>query len=513
MRAEAVGKYKNDLAESLGDRLIHRQVQLKKDGFRDKIKGVNIKGENKMTQTQSVSKRDMLGTAPVGVLLRKFAVPSVIAMLVSALYNIVDQFFIGQSIGELGNAATNVAFPLSTVCVALALLFGVGAASAFNLTMGRGEKEKALYYIGNAAVLLFGCGLILTVVTLIFLEPLLIFFGSPDNVLGYAKEYVSITAIGFPFLILSSGGAHLIRADGSPKYSMMCNLTGAIINTFLDALFIFGFDMGMAGAALATIIGQIISGIMVIVYLTRYKAGKFTLQHLIPKWKYSGYLMSLGLAQSFNQVAMMVVQIIMNNSLTYYGAMSVYGESIPLACAGIINKISFMFFSICIGITQGMQPISSFNYGAKQFDRVKQVLKLALVVGSIICCTAFVCFQLFPRQIIGLFGDGSELYFEFAVRYFRIYLFFTFINNIQPLSSTFFTSIGKPIKGAFLSLTRQIIFLLPLLVAFPCFMGIDGIMYAGPIADLLAAVVSAVMLLGEVKKLNMAIKEKESLYE
>ena len=446
-----------------------------------------------------------LGTAPVGALIRKFAVPSIIAMLVSALYNIVDQIFIGNSIGELGNAATNVAFPLTTVCTAIALLFGIGAAAAFNLSMGRGEKEKALYYIGNASVLLFALGVVLCVITQIFLEPMLVFFGSPEAVLELAKEYVKITSLGFPFLILTAGGAHLVRADGSPRYSMMCNLTGAIINTILDPLFIFGFKMGMTGAALATIIGQIVSALMVVRYLCHYKAGKFTMEHLIPKWEFTGYVMSLGLAQSFNQVAMMVVQIVMNNSLTYYGALSMYGEEIPLACSGIINKVSFIFFSICIGLAQGMQPIVSFNYGAKQYDRVKKAVKITITAGSVICCFAFLCFQLFPRFIIGLFGSGSEMYFTFAVRYFRIYLFFVFLNNIQPLSSNFFTSIGKPIKGIFLSLTRQIIFLLALIVLFPIFMGIDGIMYAGPVADFMAAVVSFILLTLEIKKINKLI--------
>lgn len=452
------------------------------------------------------SKENPLGSAPVGELLRKFAIPSIVAMLVSALYNIVDQFFIGQSIGELGNAATNVAFPLSTSCTAIALLLGIGGASAFNLAMGRGDKEKALYYIGNAAVLLFGLGVVLCLVTEIFLEPMLVFFGSPDNVLGYVKEYVRIVAIGFPFMILTSGGAYLIRADGSPQYSMLCNLAGAIINTILDPLFIFGFKMGMTGAALATIIGQIVSGVMVFWYLCHYQAGKFEKKHLLPKWNYAGYAMSLGLAQFFNQLAMMVVQIVMNNSLTYYGANSIYGESIPLASAGIINKVSFLFFSICIGIAQGMQPIASFNYGAKKYDRVKKVVQLSLMSGSVVCVIAFLLFQIFPRQIIGLFGNGSELYFEFAERYFHIYLFFTFINNIQPLSSNFFSSIGKPAKGTFLALTRQILFLLPLIIIFPLFLGIDGIMYAGPIADLMAALISAMMLWLEMKRMSAISK-------
>ena len=443
-----------------------------------------------------------LGTEPVGKLLRQFAVPSIVAMMVSALYNIVDQFFIGQSIGELGNAATNVAFPLSTVCTAIALLLGIGASASFNLSMGRGEKEKALYYVGNAAVLLFAFGVLLCVFTEVFLRPMMIFFGSPDDVLGYAMEYVRITAIGFPFLILTTGGAHLVRADGSPRYSMICNLTGAVINTVLDAVFIFGLQLGMKGAALATITGQIVSAILVVRYLLNYKAGKLTRAHLRPQFKIAGRAMALGTSQCCNQLAMMVVNIVMNNSLTYYGSLSIYGESIPLACAGIVNKVSMLFFSVCIGLSHGMQPIASYNYGAGNYDRVRKVVKLAISSGTAICIVAFIMFQVFPRQIIGIFGDGSEMYFAFAERYFRIYMFFVFLNNIQPMSANFFTSIGKPLKGTFLSLTRRIIFLLPFMIGLPLIMGIDGIMYSGPIADLLAAAVSAVMLAGEMKKLG-----------
>lgn len=461
-----------------------------------------------MTESNSVKiTENPLGTAPVGKLLRQFAVPSIIAMLVGALYNIVDQIFIGQSIGELGNAATNVAFPLSTSCVAIGLLFGIGSASAFNLTMGRGDREKALYYVGNAVVLLISGGLLLCISTQLFLTPMLVFFGAPENVIGYSQEYVRITSIGFPFLIFSNGGAHLVRADGSPRYSMMCNLTGAIINTLLDPLYIFVFKMGMTGAAAATITGQIVSAFMVFRYIRHFKTGKLTKEHLRLQWKIASRIMSLGLAHFFNQLAMMVVQIVMNNSLTYYGALSAYGASIPLACSGIINKVGFMFFSICIGIAQGMQPIASFNYGAKKYDRVRRVLGLSLAAGSVICVFAFTLFQLFPRQIIGLFGEGSEMYFEFAERYFHIYLFFTFINNVQPLSSNFFTSIGKPKKGIFLALTRQILFLLPLIIIFPMIMGIDGIMYAGPIADFMAASVSALLLTREVRLMKSMDRE------
>ena len=429
---------------------------------------------------EQVQKKNILGTEPIGGLLRQFAVPSIIAMLVGALYNIVDQFFIGRSVGELGNAATNVAFPLTISCVALALLFGIGGAASFNLTLGGGDREKALFYIGNAATLLFGSGVILGTVALFCLTPMLRFFGSPDNVLAYAKTYTGITALGFPFLILTNGGGHLVRADGSPLNAMLYNLSGALINTVLDPLFIFGLHMGMAGAALATIIGQIFSGILIIRYLRRYKNGRLTAAHLRPQRTYVSMITSLGAAAFFNQLAMLVVQIVLNKSLTYYGAHSDYGESIPLACAGIITKVNQVFFSIVIGLSQGMQPIASFNYGAKNYARVRQVYGLALRWGFAVSAVSFACFQLIPR----------------------IYLFFTFLNCVQPIASNLFTAIGKPKKGIFLSLTRQILFLLPLIVILPLFIGIDGIMYAGPIADFVAGVVALAMAGVEVRRLR-----------
>ncbi len=255
-----------------------------------------------------IKEENPLGTKPIGSLLKKFAIPSIVAMLVGALYNIVDQFFIGRSIGELGNAATNVAFPLSTSCVAIALLLGLGGASAFNLTVGGGDKDKAAYYVGNAAVMLFGCGIVLSIAVQVFLTPMLKFFGSPDNVLEYAKTYTRITSLGFPFLILSIGGGHLIRADGSPQYAMYCNLSGAAINTILDP----GFDMGMAGAAYATVIGQVFACFLAFRYLRRYRTVKLGKQHLVPQWQHVRRIMSLGTASFFNQLAMMAVQVVMN---------------------------------------------------------------------------------------------------------------------------------------------------------------------------------------------------------
>ena len=453
-----------------------------------------------MNKQTSKLQNNPLGTQPVNKLLQQFAIPSIIAMLVSALYNIVDQFFIGRSVGELGNAATNISFPLSISCIAIALLFGIGGASAFNLTMGRGDKEEAMHYVGNATTLMLGLGVLLFLIAELFLTPLLKLFGSPAQVLSYAKVYTRITSIGFPFLIIATGGGHLIRADGSPKFTMFCNLIGAVINTILDALFVFGLDMGMAGAALATIIGQFISGFMALYYLSHYKTAPITKEHLLPKKQYTLKIMSLGAAPCANQLAMMLVQIVMNQSLTRYGALSIYGASIPLACAGIITKVNQVFFSFIIGISQGLQPIVSFNYGAKQYDRVKKAYLRAVLYGFALSLFAFFMFQVFPRNIISLFGNGTDAYYQFAITYFKVFLFFTFLNFCQPITSNFFTAIGKPKKGVFLSLTRQILFLLPLLIILPLFMGIDGVLYAGPIADGLAGIVSLTMITLELRK-------------
>lgn len=443
-----------------------------------------------------------LGVQPVNRLLSQFAIPSIISMLVGSLYNIVDQFFIGQRVGELGNAATNIAFPLSTSCLALALLIGIGGSSAFNLAMGSGHEKRAVNIMGNAVVLLAGSGLVLSIITLLFLKPLLLFFGSPKSVLPYAMEYTKITAFGFPFLLLSTGGGHLIRADGRPRITMLCNLVGAVLNTILDALFVFGLNLGMSGAALATIIGQIVSGALAIGYLMHGKTVTIHRENLRIKWENVTRIASLGMAPCSNQVAMMVVQIIMNQSLKHYGSHSIYGENIPIACAGIITKVNMIFMSFVIGLSQGLQPIASFNYGAGKKGRVKEAYIKAISIGAVLAVIAFFMFQFFPRQIISIFGDGSELYYQFAIRYFHVFLFFTFVNFMQPITSNFFTAIGKPKVGSFLALTRQILFLLPLILLFPLFLGIDGIMYAGPVADCLAAVVCFIMVYRELRDFN-----------
>ena len=450
------------------------------------------------------NKTNPLGTEPVSRLLRQFAVPSVIAMLVGALYNIVDQFFIGQAVGELGNAATNVAFPLTTSCIAVALMFGIGGAAAFNLSMGKKEKEDAAFYAANSISLMVLGGILLCLFAQIFLSSVLTAFGTPQDVMPYAAVYTRVTALGFPFLILSSGGSHIVRADGSPRFIMYCNLTGALINTVLDWLFVFRFSWGMAGAGFATIIGQAVAGLLVINYLRSYKTVHLRLFMFHPRRKYALRIAALGMGPCSNQLAMMAVQIVLNNSLSYYGALSVYGQAIPLACAGIIMKVNQLIFSVPIGISQGLQPIASFNYGAENYRRVKSAFFLAVGYASVVAVIAFIAFQLFPREIIGVFGEGSDEYYAFAVKFFRVFLFFTFLNVLQPLTGNLFTAIGKPAKGMFISLTRQILFFLPLVIILPRFMGIDGIIFAGPAADGIAFIVSVFMVFMELRQKKYA---------
>ena len=442
-----------------------------------------------------------LGSAPLGKLLLKFAIPSIISMLVSALYNIVDQIFIGQGVGLYGNAATNVAFPLTTLATATGLLLGIGGASNFNLEMGRRHEEQAKKIAGSAFGCLILAGLTICIVSRMFLRPMVAAFGATEDVMDYALTYVGITSLGMPFFVLTTGGNHLIRADGKPTFSMIAALSGAVINTILDPLFIFVFHWGIAGAAWATIIGQFFSAMLVLGYLPHYKTVHLKAKDFIPQLHCVKMIAALGAAACFNQLAICITQITMNNVLRHYGALSVYGSDIPLAVVGIGAKVNMVFMAIVIGISQGAQPIIGFNYGATQYGRVKKTYKTAATAASVIAVLAFAGFQLFPRQITALFGRGDELYEQFAVSYFRIYMFFTFLNGIQPLTSNFFTSIGKAPMGIFISLTRQLIFLLPLLVLLPVFFGIDGVMFAGPIADGVAGVLALILVGREFKRM------------
>lgn len=422
--------------------------------------------------------------------------------MVASLYNIVDQIFIGRGIGINGNASTNVAFPLTTICVSISLFLGLGGASIYSISLGQGNKKKAADMIGNTMVLAIAFSLIFSIVVRVFVKKFMIMFGATQEVLQYAIDYTSITSIGFIPFVFSTVMSHIIRADGSPKYSMFSVLIGAAVNIILDPIFIFKFNMGISGAALATIIGQFISFFITLRYVFKFKNITFN------RYSFNLYsenvlkIFSLGASGGINQFSMMIVQITMNNVLSYYGALSIYGGNIPLAVSGIIAKINMLIMAFIIGSGQGSQPIIGFNYGAKNYDRVIETYKLTVSITTIVALISFLIFQIFPRQVVSIFGDGSELYFQFAERYMRVYMALMIVNGIQPVSGTFFTSIGKAFKGAFIAMTRQLLFLLPLIIILPRIFGIDGIMYAGPIADGIALIVTIIFVSLEIKKIK-----------
>ncbi|GHV39453.1 multidrug transporter MatE [Clostridia bacterium] len=449
-----------------------------------------------------------LGTEKISKLIPKFAVPAAISMLVGSFYNIADQIFIGQGVGMLGNAATNIAFPITTISMAFALLFGIGGASSFNLLSGAGETEKAVKTAGTALFLLGICGVIIGAATLIFLNPLLLLFGVTDEILPFARDYMGITAIGIPFLVITAGGNHLIRADRSPTYSMVSMLSGAILNTILDPIFIFAFGWGIKGAAWATVISQAVSFGFVLIYFIRLKKMPLRLKYLRPSFPIVKNVAALGSASSVNQVAMAAVQIVMNNTLKYYGAASVYGSEIPIAAVGVIAKVNMVFLAFSIGLSQGCQPIWGYNRGAKKYSRVIETYNKAAVTTLIIGAAFFAAFQIFPRQIVSIFGGGSDEYFVFAERYLRIFMAFTLLNGLQPMSSGFFTSIGKAKLGMLMSLTRQVVFLIPLVLLLPLAWGIDGVMFAGPVADCAAVALAVFFAHREIVKMK---KEAERL--
>jgi Na+-driven multidrug efflux pump len=466
--------------------------------------------EDKQMQTQVRDVQNPLMTEKIGKLIIHFAVPAIISGLIGSIYNILDQIFIGQSAGIPGNAATNIAFPLVTLCISCALLFGVGGASNFSLALGRGQKDQAMHIMGNALSLLVLASLVIMAVVLTFLRPLLGFFGAEGLVMEYSLTYTGITALGFPLQIFGVGASHLIRADGSPKFAMASMATGAVINIVLDPLFIFTLGWGIAGAAWATVIGQAATAVMMVRYFSRsFKTAPLQREHLLINRVAAKAIASLGAASCINQLAMATVQITMNSSLAYYGDLSVYGRDIPLACVGVITKVNVVFFSIILGISQGTQPILGFNYGARNYGRVKQAYRLA--AGYVIGVSAFswLLFQLFPLQIVSIFGEGTEEYYRFAVRWFRIFMALIFCNGILPLTSNFFTSIGKATRGIILSVTRNLLFLLPMILIFPIYLGIDGIMYAGPITDAVSAVLAFSLVRYEFGKISQLQREQE----
>ncbi len=455
--------------------------------------------EEVLVQEKIEIKESPMGTKSIPKLLLSLAIPAIIANLVNSLYNIVDQIFIGHGVGYLGNAATSVAFPLTTICMAIGLMVGLGASANFNLEIGRKNPEKAKMIVGTAVTLLVISGLVIMTVTNIFLKDLLYLFGATELTIDYAVEYTRITSFGIPFLLFSTGFNPIIRADSSPIYSMLSVLTGAILNTILDPVFIFVCGWGMSGAAWATLISQILSAVMCALYFIWFRNVRVKIKDFIPKLNIAKIIASVGISSFIFQISTMVIQIVSNNMLKKYGADSIYGSDIPIAIAGITSKISLIFLAVVIGIIQGAQPIFGYNYGAKNYKRVRDTLKLAIISSFIFSLFAFALFMFAPRPLISLFGEGSELYFDFGTKYLRVFLFFTFLNGIQIASTTFFQAIGKAVKGAILSLIKQVIFLLPLLIILPIFLGVEGVMFAAPISDFIAFISATIMLFFELK--------------
>ena len=442
-----------------------------------------------MEQTASENK-SIFATEPIGRLIAKFAIPCVISLLVNSLYNIVDQIFIGWGVGYLGNGATNIVFPITIVALSLSLMIGDGGAAYLSLKLGEGDIESAKKGVGNAIVMVTVVSILLTAVFLIFINPILDLFGATDVLRLYALQYGTIIGIGLPFMMIPGALNSMIRADGSPKYAMFSMALGAVINTIFDPVFIFVFHMGVQGAAIATVMGQVASFIVSVIYLPRFKTLRFDAACFKLKPRTCGNIASFGVSSFITQFAITIVMALTNNLLAIYGAESVYGAEIPLTATGIVMKVNQILISILVGIAVGTQPIIGYNYGAKNFTRVKKALDIAFVISEIISILAFLIFQFTPMTIVSIFGSEEGLYNEFAVMAFRIFLLLCPLTGFQTVVSVYLQAVGKPVKSAILSLARQIIFFVPAALILPKFLGVTGVLWTGPVADGLAFLLS-----------------------
>ncbi len=460
-----------------------------------------------------MEKENILGTEKIGKLILKFSVPCIISLLVNSLYNIVDQIFIGWGVGYLGNGATNVVFPLTMISLGFSLMIGDGASAYLSLRLGEKKNDEAAKGVGNGVMTSTIIAVILCFITLIFLPQLLTLFGCTDALRQYALGYGRIIAIGMPFMIIGTSLNSIIRADGSPKYAMTSMVIGAVLNIILDPVLIFVFKMGVEGAAIATIFSQFINFAINIFYIKRFKSTKLNRESFKLKASTVRKISTLGVSSFITQMSFVVVVTVENNLLAKYGAQSKYGSEIPITVLGIVMKISQILYSIIIGVATGAQPIFGYNYGARKFDRVKQTLKRVLGIGLVISTISFILFQTIPDKLIAIFGSGDENYMEFACLAFRTFLMVCFLNGIQIPSGIFFQAIGKSSRSAILSLSRQIGFLIPSIIIFGKLYGIEGILYAGPVADTAAFILATSFLIFEIKHLNKEDGKSETLID
>ena len=445
---------------------------------------------------------NILGYEKIGKLIKKFSIPCIISLLVNSLYNIVDQIFIGWGVGYIGNGATNVVFPITMLCLAFALMFGDGSSAYLSLKLGEKNKKEASKGVLNGILISVIVAVLLCAIIIGFLPQILNLFGCTEALRNDAMGYGFFVALGLPFMMIGTTLNSIIRADGSPKYSMASMVTGAILNIILDPIFIFVFKMGVEGAAIATTISQFVTFAMNVAYLRRLKTIKITKKDIRLKPSVVLKVSMLGISSFITQMSIVLVIAFENNLLGKYGAESEFGSEIPITVLGIVMKISQILNSIIIGIAVGAQPILGYNYGAQNYDRVRKALKYVLGLSLIVSTIAFLLFQLIPDKLILIFGSGNELYIEFACYAFRTYLMLCICNGIQIPAGIFFQAIGKSIKSAILSLSRQVLFLIPAMVVFGHMFGIQGVLYSGPFADGLAFIIASILLINEVRKLK-----------
>ena len=466
-------------------------------------------GDSELNEkTQIKSRENPLGWEKIGKLLFKFSLPGIVSMLVNSLYNIVDQIFIGQGVGYLGNGATTVIFPLTTIALAFSLLIGDGAASYMSLNLGRKSEDEAAK---GVAVSVWGallCGTVLGILFALFLEPLCWLFGSTELILPYAKEYGLIIALGLPFSSVSVAYAGFIRADGSPIYNMVGLILGCITNIILDYLFIMEFGWGVAGAAWATIIGQGVNAVIYIVYLFKLKTVKLSKNIFVLSFKRFFKVAKLGLSSFIKKILVVIIIGFQNNLLKTYGAQSEYGAEIPMTALGVTMKLFNIVMAVLIGLSGGSQPIWGYNYGSGRRDRVKKTFVYSSLVGTVVMVVIFAIFQLFPEPVISIFGNEDALYTDFSVKCLKIYLLALPLFALRMMIASLFQAVGKPYLSAILSLSKQIIIQLPAMIILSSVMGVEGVLWAGPISDVLS-VLFAVITLVCVGKSIFTISEKE----
>lgn len=459
-----------------------------------------------MNEPAVAQKGNPLGYQPVGKLLLSFSVPSIISCLVNSIYNIVDQIFIGQGVGYLGNAATTVAFPVMTIVMAFATLIGSGGSAYAAIKLGEKQDGEAKLTLNNLLTLSVVVGVGILALGLIFLEPLLSLFGATGAVMPYAKDYTSIILLGVPFSILGVSLSNMARTDGSPRLSMYGILIGAVLNTILDPIYIFTLGWGVKGAALATITSQIISAVILLLYFWKRGHMRFDRQAMKPVGRVVGKTVALGASAGITQVVACIMQVVMNNSLVHYGNLSDVGGEVALSAMGIVMKIAMILGSVCIGIGVGAQPILGFNYGAQHNVRIRRTYRMAVIWATVAILAGWVFCQTCPNLILQLFGGGSDTFNAFAVRCMRIFLGGIFCAGFQIVSTNYFQATGQPLKASILSMLRQLLLLIPLLLILPLFFGLDGVLYAGPAADIGSAVIVFLFVVPEMKKLDRRIK-------